>query len=104
MLKEKYIIDFDGGGLLALFIGIIILYVIVIFTIQVGVRVIQLAYLQIIAPIPIVMYLTPKGDDTLKKYGTQCMTTFVDFFLRTAIIYFAVMLMSCLCLKIIVSY
>ena len=66
--KEKYIIDFDGGGFLALFIGIIILYVIVIFTIQVGVRVIQLAYLQIIAPIPIVMYLTPKGDDTLKKY------------------------------------
>lgn len=92
--KEKYIIDFDGGGFLALFIGIIILYVIVIFTIQVGVRVIQLAYLQIIAPIPIVMYLTPKGDDTLKKYGTQCMTTFVDFFLRTAIIYFAVMLIK----------
>lgn len=92
--KEEYIIDFDGGGVLALIIGIIVLYVIVIFTIQVGVRVIQLAYLQIIAPIPIVMYLTPKGDDTLKKYGTQCMTTFVDFFLRTAIIYFAVMLIK----------
>ena len=66
------------------------MYTVAIFTIQVGVRLVQLAYLQIIAPIPIIMYITPKGDDYLKKWGTQCLTTFLDFFLRTAIIYFAV--------------
>ena len=86
----NYLVSFDGGGLIALVVGVIVVYTVLIFTIQVGVRLIQLAYLQIIAPIPIIMYVTPKGDNYLKKWGTQCLTTFLDFFLRTAIIYFAV--------------
>lgn len=88
--NNNYIVDFDGGGFIALVMGAVVLYTVAIFTIQVGVRLVQLAYLQIIAPIPIIMYITPKGDDYLKKWGTQCLTTFLDFFLRTAIIYFAV--------------
>lgn len=86
----NYLVSFDGGGFIPLVVGLIVLYTVIIFTIQVGVRLIQLAYLQIIAPIPIIMYVTPKGDDYLKKWGTQCLTTFLDFFLRTAIIYFAI--------------
>lgn len=88
--NDNYIVEFDGGGFVALAMGAAVLYTIAIFTIQVGVRLVQLAYLQIIAPIPIIMYITPKGDDYLKKWGTQCLTTFLDFFLRTAIIYFAI--------------
>lgn len=88
--NDNYIVEFDGGGFIALVMGAAVLYTIAIFTIQVGVRLVQLAYLQIIAPIPIIMYITPKGDDYLKKWGTQCLTTFLDFFLRTAIIYFAI--------------
>lgn len=86
----NYLVSFDGGGFIPLVVGVIVLYTVIIFTIQVGVRLVQLAYLQIIAPIPIIMYVTPKGDDYLKKWGTQCLTTFLDFFLRTAIIYFAI--------------
>ena len=37
------------------------------------------------------MYLTPKGDDTLKKWGTQCLTTYLDVFLRLAVIYFIIL-------------
>ena len=85
-----YIAEFDGSGFIALVVGVFALYTIIVFTIQVGIRVIQLAYLQIIAPIPIMMYITPKGDEQLKKWVSQCTTTFLDFFLRTAIIYFAV--------------
>lgn len=88
--SDEYIVDFDAGGFLALVFGIAVLYTIFIFTIQVGVRVIQLAYLQIIAPIPIIMYITPKGDEQLKKWGQQCFTTFLDFFMRCTIIYFAI--------------
>lgn len=88
--KKEYVIDFDGGGFMALLVGIAVLYLIMVYSIQVGVRVLQLAYLQIVAPIPIAMYITPKGEEQLKKWGSQCLTTFLDFFLRTAIIYFAV--------------
>lgn len=92
--SDEYIVDFDAGGFLALVFGIAILYTIFIFTIQVGVRVIQLAYLQIIAPIPIIMYITPKGDEQLKKWGQQCSTTFLDFFMRCTIIYFAILVIQ----------
>lgn len=92
--SDEYIVDFDTGGFLALAFGIAVLYTIFIFTIQVGVRVIQLAYLQIIAPIPIIMYITPKGDEQLKKWGQQCSTTFLDFFMRCTIIYFAILVIQ----------
>lgn len=92
--SDKYIVDFDAGGFLALVFGIAVLYTIFIFTIQVGVRAIQLAYLQIIAPIPIIMYITPKGDEQLKKWGQQCSTTFLDFFMRCTIIYFAILVIQ----------
>ena len=92
--SDEYIVDFDAGGFFALAFGIAVLYTIFIFTIQVGVRVIQLAYLQIIAPIPIIMYITPKGDEQLKKWGQQCSTTFLDFFMRCTIIYFAILVIQ----------
>lgn len=87
--EYNWLISFDWffGILTAIFI----LWVLLIYLIQVGIRCIQLAYLEIIAPIPIMMYLTPKGDDTLKKWGTQCLTTYLDVFLRLAVIYFIIL-------------
>lgn len=94
--EENYIMQFDGDGLVAAITGIICLYLGFMFTFQVGIRTIQLVYLQVIAPIPIIMYITPKGEDNLKKWGTQCVTTFLDFFLRIAIVYFAVFIINVL--------
>ena len=86
--EYKWLISFDWFfGLLT---SIFILWILLIYLIQVGIRCIQLAYLEIIAPIPIMMYLTPKGDDTLKKWSIQCLTTYLDVFLRLAVIYFII--------------
>jgi hypothetical protein len=92
--KKDYIYEMDAGGLGCLIIGFTVLYIVFIFTIQLVVRLFQLAYLQVIAPIPIMMYITPKGDEKLKKWGSQCLTTFLDYFLRTAIIYFVLYLIQ----------
>jgi len=92
--KKDYIYELDAGGLGCLVIGVAVLYIVFIFTIQLAVRLFQLAYLQVIAPIPIMMYITPKGDEKLKKWGSQCLTTFLDYFLRTAIIYFVLYLIQ----------
>lgn len=81
---DKYIIDFNG--FVALVVGIVLLWMIIQYTIQVGIRVIKLAYLEIIAPIPIMMYLMPKGEEKITKWAQQCLTTFLDFFIRLAII------------------
>lgn len=93
-VSSAYIVDFDGGGTLALVAGLVTLYISFLFTLQIGVRMFQLAYLQMVSPIPIAMYITPKGDDQLKKWGQQCLTTFLDLFLRIIIIYLAMFLIE----------
>lgn len=81
-----WVINFEWfyGIVTALFVG----YVLCVYVIQLGVRSVQLAYLELIAPIPIMMYLNPKGDETLKKWGKQCLSTYLDVFIRVAILYF----------------
>lgn len=93
---KAFLIDFDGNGFVAVVVGVLILWMILMYVIQVGVRVIQLAYLQLIAPVPIIMYLAPKGEDTLNKWIKQCTTTYLDFFIRVAILYFVVFIIELL--------
>lgn len=83
-----YYMEFDG--LLCLITGIFLLYTLITYSIKLGVRLFQLAYLEIIAPIPIMMYLTPDGDEKLKNWGMQCLMTFLDYFIRIAIIDFII--------------
>lgn len=88
------IINFNGFICLA--VGLILLWIIIVYTVQVSVRVFQLAYLELIAPIPIMMYLMPNGDEKLKKWGQQCLTTFLDFFIRLAIMNFIILVSNAL--------
>lgn len=90
-LKEngEYVIEFNE--IFSLLIGVIVLWMVLMFTIQITIRVIQLAYLQLIAPVPILSYISdPEG--AFKKWINQCTTTFLDLFIRLAIIYFVIYL------------
>ena len=87
--SEYALISFDG--LFAVIVGGFLVYVLVLYCIDLGVRVAQLAFLQIIAPIPIIGYLSPKKDNIFTKWVKQCITTFLDLFLRLAIIYFVLL-------------
>lgn len=81
-----YVIDFEP--IPCIIVGGIMLWILITYTIQVAIRAFQLLYLEIIAPIPIMMYLTSDGDSKLKAWGQQCLTTFLDFFIRVAILDF----------------
>lgn len=66
-----------------------VIYILITYCISVATRVIQLAYLQLIAPVPILSYISdPEG--TFKNWIKQCMTTYLDLFMRLAIIYFII--------------
>lgn len=80
------VIRFDA--LLAVVVGIFILYVLVLYSIDLGVRFAQMIFLQIIAPIPIMGYLIPKKDGIFEKWTKQCITTYLDLFIRLLIIFF----------------
>lgn len=81
-------------GLEALVVGGFVLWVLIMYTITLGVRVIKLAFLRVIAPIPILSYLSPKKSTTFSNWLRQCIMTYLDLFIRIAIIYFAMLLID----------
>ena len=88
--RELYYITFDG--LLAVGVGIFVCWMLIMYTIDAGTRVAQLAFLQIIAPIPIIGYLSPKKDGIFQKWTKQCLSTYLDLFIRVSVIYFILLL------------
>jgi len=88
--KNGYSIDFSG--IFAVLVGGFVFWMIVMYCISAGTRYIQLIYLQIIAPIPIMCYLAPGKDNMFEKWVKQCTTTYLDLFLRIAIINFVMLL------------
>lgn len=71
------------GGLIAVFmIG---------FCIDIAVRVVKLAFLEMIAPVPIISYMDPRQagkDGMLSRWAKECLNTYLSLFIRLAIIYF----------------
>ena len=89
--NRTYVIEFDE--LFCIAVGAVLFYLLIIYCIQTAIRVFQLAYLQLIAPVPILSYIS-NPDGAFKKWIKQCTTTFLDLFIRLAIIYFVVALSS----------
>ena len=87
-------IKFDG--FLAIIVGGFIVYILAMYSIDVGTRYAQLIFLQIMAPVAIMGYLAPKKDNIFKKWMQQCLTTYLDLFIRLAIIYFVLLIVEVL--------
>lgn len=88
--EDTPIIDFDG--LFAIVVGVVLIYILALYCIDVGTRYAQLIFLQIISPIAIMGYLTPKKDNMFSKWVKQCVTTYLNLFIRIAIIYFVLLI------------
>lgn len=83
---KAYVIEYDSLG--SVFVGIAVLWMIIVYTINVGVRIIQFTFLQVIAPIPIISYVYPQKDGMFQKWVRQSITTYLDLFIRLGVIYF----------------
>ncbi len=76
-------------------VGVAVLWVLLMFCIDVAVRSVKLAFYQLIAPIPILSYIDPKSKDGMfGKWLKQCGTTYISLFLRLLALYLAVFLIS----------
>lgn len=85
----KYYIDFS---LLSLPIGIFVVWVLIMYCISVGMRVVQIALLEIVSPAAIICYLSPNKENTFTKWLKLYISTYIDVFIRIAIIDFIVLL------------
>lgn len=90
----RYSIAFTQNGLFALVVGLVVCYMLLNYTLMVGARVIQLAFLRLIAPMAILGYLSPKKDGMFEKWLKMCTTTYIDLFIRMAILFFVVFMID----------
>ena len=71
--------------------GVIVLLVLLSFSMDLATRAVKLLFLQIIAPIPIISNMDMgKGQDIFKKWGKECINTYLSVFIRLIAINFAV--------------
>lgn len=73
-------------------VGVVIVLLLISFCMDVAIRSIKLAFLQLIAPIPILSYVDPKSgkDGMFKKWYQLCFKTYLSLFIRLLALYFAV--------------
>lgn len=87
ILNFNYIFSLIGG--------IIAIVIFVSYSIMVGVRVAKLGFLEIIAPIPVMMRIIPKQKEAFfDKWFKELKNTYFDLFIRVAIINFALFSVS----------
>ena len=88
----KYEMHFDH--IISVGVGIFMVYTLLMYCIKVGVRMIQLAFLQIISPMAFVSYLQPKKDTMFEKWKNMYISTYLDVFIRVAIISLVTLMIS----------
>ena len=83
------------GGICAYIISIILIG----FTVDIAIRAIKLAVLRLIAPIPIISHMNisakeSKGADSFSLWVKSLTTTYLDLFIRLAVLYFVLALIQ----------
>ena len=83
----SYLVTTIAGGFLC--------YLLLIFCIDIAVRSVKLGFLQLIAPIPLIAKIDPKkGDDVFNKWVKECVSTYLNLFIRLAALFFAIFIIS----------
>ena len=86
----------EYNWLLQLISGVVLVYVLANFCIDMAVRVVKLGYFQIIAPIPILTIMIPGQKKIFDNWMKQSIQTFLDVFLRIFIIFMGILLINML--------
>ncbi len=92
--EGRYFINYKFG--ISTAVGVAILYLLLMFCIDIAVRSIKLGFLQMIAPIPILSYCDPKSgkDGMFKKWTDMCVKTYLELFMRLAALFFGIYVIS----------
>lgn len=86
---EIYAFDFTMP-VIPCIVGFAVVWLMLALTFEVGVRAVKLIFLRLIAPIPIISYMNPKGskDGAFNAWLKLLGTTYIELFIKLAVIYF----------------
>lgn len=107
-MKEKYSIErpafrlktklyvFTFMPVVSSLIGILFVVIMISFCVDVAVRAIKLGILRLLAPIPIINYMDPKGgkDGAFGAWVKALTSTYLDLFIRVAAVYFIIFMIQ----------
>lgn len=81
---------------IATIVGIVVFLLFVTFAFDFAIRTIKLAFLQMIAPVPIMSYIDPASgkNGMFQKWIKQVLTTWASLFIRLIALYFAILIIS----------
>ncbi len=76
-------------------VGIVIIFIMIGYCLDIVIRTIKLTILRLIAPIPTIMYIDPTtGSKTFSTWVNSLVTTYLDLFLRLIIIFLGLFLID----------
>lgn len=74
--------------------GVYLCYIMLSFTLDLGVRVAKLAFCQLVAPIPVIMRAMPGKKGTFDNWLKLTLSVFFEIFVRVAIMYISIYLIN----------
>lgn len=92
--KNQYI--FSYTPIVSTIAGGFVAWIFMIFCFDIAVRSAKFAFLQLIAPVPIISYIDPKSGKSgmFSRWVKNCLSTYADLFIRIAAIYFALFVIN----------
>ncbi len=96
-IKENDEYVFHYQYIISTIVGAVVVWMLLGFCIDIAIRIIKLAFLEIIAPIPIISYMDPKesaSNGMLSRWGKECFSTYASLFIRLATIYLVFFMIS----------
>ena len=88
--SKKYV--FAYMPFISTIVGFVFAFIMLSFTVDVAVRAVKLVVLRLIAPIPIIAYMNPKGstDGSFNAWVKTLTSTYLDLFIRLGSVYFVI--------------
>lgn len=92
--NKKYV--FTYMPVISTIVGIVFVFIFLSFTIDVAVRTIKLAFLRLLAPIPVLAHIDPRGskDTAFNAWVKSLTSTYLDLFIRLAVVYFVIFIIQ----------
>lgn len=94
--SDSKLFAYDFNWLMSAIVGIILVVILFFYAIDVAIRLLKLAILQLLAPIPIISYIDPKSskDGAFASWLKLSISTYLDLFIKLAMFYFVIFILS----------
>lgn len=86
--------DIEYNYIISTVVGIFVLYILLTFIFDLALRAVKLAFLELFAPVPALLYMIPGKEKSLNTWFKDTLQTFFEVFVRIGVLFFCVYLIA----------